>query len=271
VWRSGSTRSVEGPSTRSSNVTGVRGLGTIVNVGAVLVGSGAGVLVGHRLPASTRTTVTDALGLVTLVVGALNVAAIGDDAFRDAVGESWTLLVVLGALVIGGVTGSLLGVEPRLESMGGRLQVRLARGPRADASRERFIEGFVSASLLFCIGPLAILGSLSDGLGNGTDQLFLKSALDLFAAVAFAASLGWGVAASAISVGLFQGGITVLGATLGSFLPDASVSSITATGGVLLLGIGVRLLQLRPVAVADLLPALLVAPLLTEAVHAARS
>lgn len=248
----------------------VRGLGTIVNVVAVLVGAGAGVLIGHRLPDRTRTTVTDALGLVTLVVGALNVGAIGDDAFRDAVGKSWTLLVVLGALVVGGVAGSLLGVEQRLGRIGGRLQTRLSRGRGIGESRERFIEGFVSASLLFCVGPLAILGSLSDGLGNGTDQLFLKSALDLFAAVAFAASLGWGVAASAITVAVFQGGITVLGVALGSFLPDALVSSITATGGVLLLGIGLRLLQIRQVAVADLLPALLAAPLLTAVIDALR-
>lgn len=250
----------------------MRGLGTIVNVGAVLLGSGAGVLVGNRLPERTRTTVTDVLGLVTLVVGALNVAAIGDTELQEWVGDSAPLLIVLGALVLGGIAGSLVGVEPWLEGVGGRLQVRLARGDRGDAhhERERFIEGFVSASLLFCVGPLAILGSLSDGLGNGADQLYLKSALDLFAAMAFAASLGWGVAASAIAVAVFQGALTVLGVALGSFLPDALVSAVTATGGVLLLGIGLRLLQLRQVAVADLLPALVAAPLLTLVVHAVR-
>lgn len=248
----------------------MRGLGTIVNVVAVLVGAGTGVLVGNRLPERTRTTVTDALGLVTLVVGALNVAAIGDDELRRWVGDSTPLLIVLGALVIGGIAGSLLGVEPWLETLGSRLQVRFARARHGDASRERFIEGFVSASLLFCVGPLAILGSLNDGLGRGADQLYLKSALDLFAAVAFAASLGWGVAASAIVVAVFQGALTLLGLGLGEFLPDALVSSVTATGGVLLLGIGLRLLHLRQVAVADLLPALLVAPLLTLVVHALR-
>jgi uncharacterized membrane protein YqgA involved in biofilm formation len=122
----------------------------------------------------------------------------------------------------------------------------------------------VTSSLLFCIGPLAILGSLSDGLGDGIEQLSLKSSLDFFAALAFAATLGWGVAMSAIPVGIWQGFLTVMGVAAGAFLPDALIASITATGGVLLLGIGLRLLQIRQVAVGDFLPALVVAPLLTS-------
>lgn len=246
----------------------MRGLGTLINVIAVVLGAGAGVLIGHRLPERTRTTVTDALGLVTIVIGALNLAALGDDAFGEAVGDDWTLLVVLGALVIGGIAGSLGNLESRVESFGGWLQQRLARGRADDEARIRFIEGFVTASLLFCIGPLALLGALSDGLGTGVDQLVLKSALDMFAATAFAATLGWGVAFAALPVGVLQGGVTVVGVTIGSFLPDAQIAAITATGGVLLLGIGARLLRVRQVAVADLLPALIVAPLLTAVVSA---
>lgn len=241
------------------------GLGTIINVVAVLLGATAGVLVGHRLPERTRSTITDALGLVTAVIGALNLMALGDDAFADAVGEDWTLLVVLGALVIGGIMGSLLNIEMRLEALGGWLQTTLSRG-HASESRERFIEGFVTASLVFCIGPLAILGSISDGLGNGIDQLVLKSALDMFAGMAFAATLGWGVAASAIAVGVLQGSITIVAVLAGSFMPDALVASITATGGVLLLGIALRLLHLKAVAVGDLLPALVMAPVITAVV-----
>jgi len=123
---------------------------------------------------------------------------------------------------------------------------------------------------VFCIGPLAILGSLSDGLGQGIDQLALKSTLDGFASLAFAASLGWGVAASAIAVGVWQGTLTLLGALLGEFMSAALIASLTATGGVLLLGVGLRLLHLRQVPVGDLLPALLVAPLLTALVAAVR-
>lgn len=248
----------------------VRGAGTALNVATVLVGSGLGVALRGRLPERTRTTVTDALGLVTLVIGGLNVASgLGDLDYRRAVSSSGTLLVVLGALVVGGIVGSLLRIEDRLEQVGGALQRRLGRG--AGDGRARFIEGFVSASLLFCIGPLAILGSLSDGLGRGIDQLALKSTLDGFAAVAFAASLGWGVAASALSVLVVQGSLTLLGVLLGSLLPAALVAAVTATGGVLLLGVGFRLLAIKAVPVGDLLPALLTAPVLTALVDLLRA
>jgi uncharacterized membrane protein YqgA involved in biofilm formation len=242
----------------------MRGLGTVINVVAILIGSGFGVFVGHRIPERTRVTITDALGLVTLVIGGLNLFALGDPDYRAAVSAGGTLLIVLGALLIGGIIGSLLRIEARLEGFGGWLQTKFGRG--AGESRARFIEGFVSASLIFCIGPLAILGSLSDGLGQGIDQLALKSTLDGFASLAFAASLGWGVAASAISVGVFQGLITVLGFFAGSVLPAALIASITATGGVLLLGVGLRLLNIRSVPVGDMLPALVVAPILTAIV-----
>jgi len=246
----------------------VPGLGTLINVIGVVLGAAGGVLIGHRLPERTRTTVTDALGLVTIVIGALNLVALGDDAFGEAVGDDWTLLVVLGALVIGGIVGSLADLESRVEIFGSWLQRRLAGDRVDDAERLRFIEGFVTASLLFCIGPLALLGALSDGLGTGIDQLVLKSALDMFAAMAFAATLGWGVAFAALPVGVLQGTVTVIGVTIGSFLPDAQIAAITATGGVLLLGIGARLLRVRQVAVADLLPALVAAPVITAVVSA---
>ena len=239
------------------------GLGTLLNVAAILVGSSVGVLIGHRFPDRTRVSVTDALGLVVLVVGGLNLLALGDSAYRDAVTEAGTLLVVLAAILIGGIIGSLLRIEYRLERIGGWLQRRFTTG---DEPRSRFIEGFVTASLVFCIGPLAILGSLSDGLGQGIEQLALKSVLDGFASLAFAATLGWGVAASAISVAVFQGVITVIGFFAGSVLPAALIASVTATGGVLLLGVGIRLLNIRAIAVGDLLPALFVAPILTALV-----
>ncbi len=258
------------PLARTSTLECVRGLGTIINVAAIVLGTTIGVLVGNRLPARTRHTVTDALGLVVLVIGALNIASLSDPSFLRAVGHSWPLLVVLGALVIGGIGGSLLRIEERVATFGGWIQVKMTRGKVSD-SRERFIEGFVAASLLFCIGPLAILGALSDGLGHGINQLVLKSALDMLAATAFAATLGWGVAVSAIPVGIFQGLITVLGVLAGSFLPASMIAAITATGGILLLGIGLRLLQIKSVAVADLLPSLVVAPIIVGAITAFHS
>jgi uncharacterized membrane protein YqgA involved in biofilm formation len=245
----------------------MRGLGTVLNVVAILIGAGLGVLIGHRLPERTRRTVTDALGLVTLVIGGLNIVALKDDDYIAAVGSGGTLLVVLAALVIGGIVGSLLRIEDRLEAFGGWLQRTFVRGDGTQ-SRARFVEGFVDASLVFCIGPLAVLGSLSDGLGKGIDQLVLKSTLDGFASLAFAASLGWGVAASALSVGVWQGLLTVLGALLGSFMSAALIASLTVTGGVLLLGVGLRLLNIRQVPVGDLLPALIVAPILTAIIAA---
>ena len=238
------------------------GMGTILNVVTVLVGSALGVWFGGRLPERTTRTVTDALGLTTLVIGGLNVMALQDANYVAAVGGGVTLLVVLASLLVGGIVGSLLRIEDRLEGIGGWLQARLMRGD-ASASKAKFIEGFVDASLIFCIGPLAILGSLSDGLGHGIEQLALKSTLDGFASLAFAASLGWGVAASALSVGLWQGALTVLAVLLGSLMPDALVAALTATGGVLLLGVGLRLLQIRQVPVGDMLPALVLAPAFT--------
>jgi uncharacterized membrane protein YqgA involved in biofilm formation len=142
------------------------------------------------------------------------------------------------------------------------LQKKFA-GKGTKDSKEKFITGFVNASLVFTIGPLAILGALSDGLGQGIEQLATKSILDAFAALAFAASLGWGVALSAIPVGLWQGLITVLAFSVGAVVSAPIISALTATGGVLLLGVGLRLLQLRQVAVGNMLPALVVAPLIT--------
>ena len=247
----------------------VRGAGTVLNMATVLIGSGLGVALRGRLPERTRTTVTDALGLVTLVIGALNVAALGDPALRRAVGDSAPLLVVLGALLIGGIVGSLLRLEARLEGTGAWLQRKLSKGGGSEG-RARFVEGYVTASLVFVVGPLTVLGSLSDGLGRGIEQLALKSTLDGFASLAFAASLGWGVAASALSVGVVQGLLTLLGALLGGLLPASMVAALTATGGVLLLGVGLRLLAIKMVAVGDLLPALVVAPALTALVAALR-
>ena len=237
----------------------ITGTGTLLNVAAILVGSGIGVALGERLPERTRDVVMDGLGLVTLLVGALTCVAVRDAALTSATGSAGPVLIVLGAILIGGIIGSLLRLESRVEDLGHWLRSKLVR----DGQDRQFVEGFVSASLIFCVGPLAILGSISDGLGNGIDQLALKAALDGFASIAFAAALGWGVAASALSVGIYQGAWTILGVVAGGVLPPAEIAAMTVVGGLLLIGVSIRLLRLRDLPVADLLPAVVVAPILT--------
>ncbi len=239
-------------------------MGTLINIVAILAGATIGVLLGNRLPERLSRTLTDAMGLVVLVIGALNLAALQDKDFVAAVTSAGTLLIVLGALLLGGITGSILQIESRLEQFGGWLQ----RKTSGSGDRQKFIEGFVNSSLLFTIGPMAVLGALQDGLGSGFDILALKSTLDGFTAIAFAAALGWGVAFSAIPVGVWQGILTLVAIGAGALMPASVVASITATGGILLLGTGLRLLQLRMVSVADLLPALVFAPVLTLLVDA---
>lgn len=237
------------------------GFGTVVNVITVIAGSAIGLLLGHRLPERTRNTVTDGLGLVTLLIGALSAAEVTSSMLSDAVGSAAPVLIVLGSVLIGGIVGSLIDIEARLDGLGERLRRLFGRGRDHDG-RERFVEGFVTASLVFCVGPLTILGALADGLGLGANQLILKATLDGFAAIAFAASLGVGVMASAITVAVVQGLLTLVGFLVGDFLPDAHLAAITATGGLLLLGVGLRLLKIKQVPVGNLLPALVVAPLL---------
>ena len=245
------------------------GLGTLVNVATIIGGSAIGVLLGSRLPEKTNRTVTEALGLLTLVLAGLNLVSLTDKGFVTAAGQVGTFMIVIFAMLFGTITGSLLGIERRLESFGGWLQKRLSRGKtQSSEARERFITGYVDASLIFAIGPMAILGSIADGTDHDPNTLIIKAILDGFACIAFAASLGWGVAASSITVGLWQGLVTIVAAFAGAFIPGAMIAAITATGGVLMLAISLRLLNLKPIAVADMLPALAFAPLLTWGVSA---
>lgn len=238
------------------------GAGTAINVVTVVVGSLIGIAVGHRLPVRTRDLVTQILGLISLVIGGLSIAQGMSAAFAAEVGSGARLLVVLGALLIGGLAGSALRLEERLDGAADWLRGRFAR----ESDQATFIEAAVTATLIFCVGPLSIIGSISDGLGNGAEQLIVKAVMDGFASIAFAASLGIGVMASVIPMVAYQGGLTLLGLWLGDFLPPAQIDALTATGGVILLGLGFRLAGIKHVPIGDMLPALLVAPLLTAAV-----
>jgi len=238
------------------------GAGTIINIVTIISGASLGVLVGNRMNTTTRSLLTDVLGLVTLLGAGSALIPLWSKSFIDAVPKGWTLLVVLGSLLVGGLIGSALKLENRLDTLGESLRIKF----RA-SNESSFVEGFVAASLLFAIGPLAILGSISDGMGTGIDQLILKSTLDFFAAMAFATSLGWGVAVSAIPVGIYQIFWTFIGLGLGQVLSQYQVDAMSVVGGIMLICIALRLLNMKNVAVGNLLPALAIAPLFALLVH----
>ncbi len=237
------------------------GLGTLINVIAIVVGTLFGRLFGDRLKERTRNLLTDVLGAVTLIGAASALIALYDEEIVSRLPDGFPILVVLGSLILGGLLGSWINIESRLNSLGEILKKRFGTFGRA-SDDNKFVEGFVTASLIFVIGPLAILGSISDGMSNGIDQLLLKSILDFFASIAFAAALGWGVAFSALPVAIYQGAWTLVGLFLGSVLEDFQVQAMTATGGILLLGIALKLLKIKEIAIGDLLPALAFAPVL---------
>jgi uncharacterized membrane protein YqgA involved in biofilm formation len=239
------------------------GFGTVVNICTIIGGAALGVLIGGRMSSRTRVLITEVLGLITILGAVSALAPMWTDRYVNSLPKGWTLLAILGSLLIGGLIGSALSLETRLDSLGEKLRIRF--GAHEESS---FIEGFVSASLLFAIGPLAILGSISDGMSTGTDQLLLKSSLDFFAAMAFSASLGWGVAASVIPVGIYQGAWTLVGLGLGNILEGYQIDAMTIVGGLMLICIGMRLLKIKDIAVGNLLPALFIAPVFVLPLHA---
>ena len=238
------------------------GVGTVINVGAILIGASLGILVGARITKKSQSLITDVLGLITALGAASALSPLWSPIFEAALPKSSALLVILASMLIGGLIGSALSLETRLDAFGEKLRKRFK------ASQESpFVEGFVTASLLFVIGPLAILGSVSDGMSQGIDQLILKSSLDFFAAMAFASTLGWGVAASAIPVAIYQGFWTIIGLAAGSVLSQYQIDAMTICGGLMLVGISLRLLDIKRIPVANLLPALVIAPALATVLH----
>ena len=228
--------------------------GTLLNVATVLLGTSAGLLAGARVPRRMQESLTTGLGFFTLIVAAsMALRLLTDPAVRP--GDE---LAVLAALLLGVAIGELLRLHDGLEAVGAWFQRRLARG---EGSGSRVAEGFVTASLVFCVGPLTILGSLENGLRGDITLLATKSLLDGVTSVAFAAALGPGVYLSAITVLVVQGGIAAGAFLLQDVMDAPTILAITATGGLILLGIALRLLELKPVRVANFLPALILAPL----------
>lgn len=238
------------------------GVGTIFNVITIVLGAFIGIFVGEKLREKSRELITDALGLVTILGAAAAIIPLFNNQYTSKIPDGWSTMPILMALLFGGLIGSALKIEDRFEELGNFLRRRFR------SKQNTFVEGFLSSSLLFVIGPLAILGSISDGMGNGIDQLTLKSILDGFAAMAFASSLGWGVAASAIPVGIYQGTWTAVGFFLGNIMEPYQVDAMTITGGLLLLGIGLRLLKIKMIPVGNFLPALFLAPIFALGLNA---
>ena len=236
--------------------------GTIINILTVLLGGMVGVMAGNRLPKRVQETVMAGLGLMTGVIG-IGMAL-----------TSVNVLIPLFSVLVGGIIGELLGIERHLNRLGqwleDRFGHRLGQGKVAGWSVTR---GFVTASLVFCVGPMTILGSIQDGLLGDFNLLAIKSMLDGFAAIPFAAALGPGVLLSAVSIGVIQGGIAGIAMLMGDSLGEVSRSTpwvieLTATGGGLIMGISLILLELKQVRVANLLPAIVIAPLIVIGLQA---
>ena len=238
------------------------GMGTTLNIITIIIGGSLGVFIGAKISQKLRDLILDALGCVTIISAADALMDFWDPIFQNSMPRGWALLVVVFSLIFGAVLGSFWRIEERLELFGNRLKVRFSKGDNSN-----FVEGFVTSSLIFVIGPLAILGSISDGMGTGIDQLVLKSTLDGFAALAFAASLGWGVVLSSIPVGVYQFAWTAIGLLLGAILADYQVLAMTSVGGILLIGISLKLLRIKTIEIGNLLPALALAPLLALLAH----
>ena len=236
-------------------------IGTITNVAAVLAGTTVGALAGSRFPERMRQAVMTTLGLLTLTIGIRETLATDE------------FVLVLAAVLLGVVIGEIIDIERWLHRLGDALQRRVSGGtgdldlevaaPEKAVPRPhptRFSEGFVIASLVYCIGPLTLVGAIEDGLGN-PDLLLVKAGLDGFASIAFAAVYGWGVGLSALTVLGIQGGIALGGRALEGVLTDPMLDGLGAAGGILLLGVALRLLDLKEVRVANMLPAVALAPL----------
>jgi uncharacterized membrane protein YqgA involved in biofilm formation len=222
--------------------------GTFLNVATVLAGTLVGWLLGARLPAGMHERVLAGLGLVTLVIG-VDLAL----AWRGT-----SPLYVLGGVLLGGLVGEALRIEDRVAALGDRLQAWSSRGrPHSTVS-----EAFFTASLLFCVGPLTVVGSIQDGLTGDYEALATKALLDGFASVALAASLGPGVAFAAVTILVVQGGITLAAGLFAGILAEGSdaLAALTSAGGVLIIGISLKLLSVKDVKVGNFLPALVIAP-----------
>lgn len=218
--------------------------GTLINVATILGGTTLGMLLKTRMPDRVSNVVIQGIGVFTIFLG-IHLAL-----------QTQSILTALFSLIIGGIIGAVLNIGGRLEDIAARLEARLA------TQQSQIAKGFLTATLLFCVGPMAIIGSLEDGISGNYQILVTKSVMDGFCSIAFGAAMGIGVALSAVAVLVYQGGLTVLSSVMEQVLTDAAIIEMTATGGLLIVGIGLDMLGIKKIQVADLLPAIAVAPIL---------
>lgn len=233
------------------------GSGTLINIAAIILGTLLGLVMGKRFHSDLRDLLTQAMGFVVLIAAADSLRTFWDRDFQDSFSRGVSILVILFSLALGATLGHWSGIERRLENFGDQLRRRFTRD-----ENPRFVEGFLAASILFGVGPMAVLGGISDGMGEGIELLVLKSTLDFFMSIMFAASFGWGVGLSAIPVGLYQFTWTGIGFGLGEVLTPVQVQALTITGGLLLIGIALGSMGIKRIAVGNLLPAIFIAPIL---------
>jgi uncharacterized protein len=237
----------------------MRGLGTLLNLVMVACGGTAGVLIGARLPPRIRHTIMQGLGLVVVAV-----AVVGLEPLADPELGLGRFLIMIAGVIAGAAAGEALRLEERLERAGEALRARVASAAAEDHAR--FVDGFVVASTVFCVGPLTVLGAIEDGLGESVRLLAIKSSLDGVAAAGFASVYGWGVLGSLVTIAVIQGALTLGAGLLAPVMTAEVLAELEAVGSLLVLGIGLRLLDVAHIRVVNLLPALVIAPLVAGAV-----
>lgn len=222
------------------------GLGTLINTATVLIGGSVGLIIGDRIPDRIRTIVVQVIGLVTLGLGLSDVL------------KTHNMVFPLVGMVLGGIVGELLAIERRLEGLGEVIRRRFARNQEPG----RFVNGFVTATLLFCIGPLTILGAMQDATGETPQLYIIKGTLDGFMNVVFGAIYGVGAVFSALSIFVVQGSLTLGGSALDNLLNDRMRIELFSAGGFAVMAIGLNLLEIKKIRLGSLLPGLVITPLL---------
>ncbi len=222
--------------------------GTIVNVAAVLVGGSVGVLLKKGIPERLAGALMTAVGFCTLYIGIRGCVDVGGVAVDDKT------LVVVFSLALGALVGHLLDLDGRLQRLGGRAEAKFSK--RADGNGQ-IAKAFVSASLLFCVGTMTVVGALQSGLQNNHEMLYLKSVLDLISSIVFGATLGAGVLLSTVTVFVYQGSITLLAQVVAPYLNSAVVTEMNHVGALLIIGLGLNLLKVADIKVANFVPAIL--------------